>query len=68
MHRIHNFAEELSLTLGDLGRLPMEQADAATTTFVVTHIAKRDVGKCEQLIRKLLRRHLMESEAVLRRL
>ena len=64
LHRVRNFAEELSLALGDLGQLPMDEADAATTNVTVTNIATRDVGRCNQLIMRLLKKHLMTDEAV----
>jgi hypothetical protein len=64
-HRVQNFAEELSLTLGEFGDLPMDQADAATTKITVSKIGKRDVGRCKQLIERLLKKHLMDSEATI---
>ena len=63
VHRVRNFTEELSLTLGSLGDLPMDQADAATTKIIVSTIDKRDVGRCKQLVEALLKKHLMDSEA-----
>jgi hypothetical protein len=65
LHRVRNFAEELSLTLGGLGGLPMDQADAGTTKVVVSKIHKHEVGKCEQLIQRLLENHRMQSEATI---
>jgi hypothetical protein len=61
--RVRNFAEELSLALGDLGDLPMDQADAATTKLVVSNIPKRSAGSCKQLVERLLKAHLMADEA-----
>jgi len=65
VHRVRNFAEELSQALGDLGELPMEEADRAINMVVVSKIAKRDVGKCRQLVVRLLEKHMMAREAFL---
>lgn len=67
LHRFRNFAEELSFSLGDLGELPMDEADRAITKVVVSKIAKRDVGKSRQLIERLLRKHLMAHETTIGR-
>ena len=69
VHRVRNFAEELSLALGelgDLGELPMAEADRATTRVVVANIPKRKLGRCRQLIDRLLTKHRMADEATLR--
>jgi hypothetical protein len=64
--RVRNFAEELSLSLGDLGKLPMEQADAATTKVTVSEIHNRQLGRCRQLIDRMLKKHFMAEEATVR--
>jgi hypothetical protein len=66
LSRVWYFAEELSLKLGDLGEFPMEQADATTNRIVISKIAKRDLGRCRQLVVQLLAKHMMTAEATLR--
>jgi hypothetical protein len=65
-HRVRNFGEELSLSLGDLGKMPMEQADAATAQVSISDIPKRQLGRCRQLIDRMLKKHFMVEEATIR--
>jgi len=58
LSRVRNFAEELSLELGDAGVLPMDDADAAVDRFTISRVKNR--GVCESIIKKIAKKHRIE--------
>jgi len=65
IHTFQNFAEALSLALErfELGSLPMDEADVATTHVRITKIRKRNLRRCLALIEGLLEQHFMKDTA-----
>ena len=66
-HRVRNFAEELSLALGDCGSLPMELADKAVTSVKVSDVPTRSLGRCLKIVERTLAKHLLSEEATVRK-
>lgn len=70
IHRFRNYAEEMSLSpeRSELGSLPMDEADPATThvRIRITKIRRRNVRRCMSLINELLEKHYMTDEADIR--
>jgi hypothetical protein len=62
VHKIRNFAEDLSLHLEELGSLPMEEADRAIDTVVVRTIHARQFRRCRVLVEKLLDKHFLAND------
>lgn len=66
VHRVRNFAEELSQRLtsdGKLGRLSMDDADAAVAQVRVTHVSGSKLTRSLLLVDELLRSHRLSEEA-----
>jgi len=63
IHKSRNFAEALSLELEqfELGSLPMNEADSATTHIRIAKIRKRNLRRCLALIEGLLEQHFMKD-------
>ena len=66
IHKVRNFAEELSLSIEreDLGLLPMDEADTAIDRVLVTTVHARKLRRAVELINKLLRKHYLQDSAV----
>jgi len=64
IHKFQNFTEALSLELErfELGSLPMDEADGATTHVWIT-TRKRNLRRCLALIEGLLEQHFMKDTA-----
>jgi hypothetical protein len=60
-HRVWIFAEDLSRSLGELGTLPMSEADSVADTLVVKKIRKRRLRRCRAFIEKLLDKHFLAN-------
>jgi hypothetical protein len=62
IHKIRNFAEDLSLHLKDLGKLPMDEADRAVETVVVHDIHTRQFRRCRVLVEEYLEKHFLAGD------
>lgn len=62
VHKIRNFAEDLSLHLKDLGSLPMDDADRATDTVVVRDIHSRQFQRCRVHVERFLEKHFLADD------
>jgi len=62
IHKIRNFAEDLSLHLKDLGSLPMEEADRAVDTVVVRDIHSRKLRRCRVHVERFLEKHFLTDD------
>jgi hypothetical protein len=62
IHKIRNFAEDLSLHLKNLGNLPMEEADRAIDVVVVQEIHARQFRRCRVLVEEFLAKHFLAGD------
>lgn len=62
IHKIRNFAEDLSLHLNDLGSLPMDEADQATDTVVVHDVHARQLRRCRAHVERFLKKHFLADK------
>jgi hypothetical protein len=65
VHRFRNFGEEIYRLLRERCSVSIEEIDAATTSFMVSDIHKREIGRITKIIREELRRHHFEASATL---
>jgi hypothetical protein len=62
IHKIRNFAEDVSLHLMDLGRLPMAEADIAVDVVVIMDIHKRQLRRCRAHVERFLEKHFLRDD------
>ena len=62
LHKLRNFAEDLSQSLGDLGTLPMSEADTAVDVLIVTKVRRARIRRCRRFIEKLLEKHFLSDD------
>ncbi len=68
IHRFRNFGEDIYRLLGDMCSVDIDEIDAATSSFVVRDIHRRDLGEVTQTIKRELKRQwffvrlLLDSE------
>lgn len=65
VHRFRNFGEDVYRALRDHCSVSIDEIDAATTSFLVRDIHKRDVRRIRKVIGNELRRHNFENPAAL---
>ena len=64
IHRVRNFAEELSRSLDEkagYGQLPMADADRATTRIQVQNVPARKMSRALAFVETLLKKHYFED-------
>jgi hypothetical protein len=62
VHKIRNFAEDLSRSLSDLGVLPMHEADAAIDSVTVTKVHANQLRRCRGFVDRLLEKHFLIND------
>ena len=65
IHRFRNFGEDIYRALRDQCSVSIDEIDAATTSFLVRDIHKRDVRRISKIIQEELRHHNFETSATL---
>jgi hypothetical protein len=55
------FAEDLSRSLGELGSLPMSEADGVVDVLIVTKIRRARIRRCRAFIEQLLEKHFLKD-------
>jgi len=68
IHRFRNFGEDIFRLLRDTCSVDIDEIDAATSSFVVRDIHKRDLGVVTQTIKQELKRHHFDGSGTLVRL
>lgn len=68
IHRFRNFGEDIYRLLRETCSVDIDEIDAATSSFVVRDIHKRDLGVVTQTIKQELKRHHFDGSGTLVRL
>lgn len=68
VHRFRNFGEDVYRALKDICLVSIKEIDAATKSFTVQGVQKRDLGIVTQVIKNELKRHNLASAVRLHRL